>query len=273
MSTASRSALCRRWGSAEQLGELMALIDEGLAFAQRDFSLLTIAGELSQRFPGQLVFKGGFVLRHVHGVSRLSTDVDATKHEPAKHKLDASEVAEAIRAASVGDIVRFSPRFPPSTDTSNSLDFDKVTVSGVSLPETEVQVEISYREEVVAPPRTVLVGPPFDAEFMLLAMAVTEMAAEKLRTLAQRTKATDLADIAELLVHAEAVDDEIGALAETKFKLVREGAVNRAVRIERNLLQMREDYDATVLPLFPGARSYADAMAIVWPRIRRLIPS
>lgn len=56
----------------------------GVEFAVRDFALLTLAGELSLNFPGQLVFKGGFVLRHGHGHLRFSTDADATKDNPPR---------------------------------------------------------------------------------------------------------------------------------------------------------------------------------------------
>jgi hypothetical protein len=61
----------RRWGSAYQLSDLLEQSPGSLEFASRDFALLTLAGELSFRFPGQLVFKGGFVLRHVHGILRF----------------------------------------------------------------------------------------------------------------------------------------------------------------------------------------------------------
>ena len=32
---------------------------------ERDFALVTVAAHLVDQFPGQLCFKGGFVLRHV----------------------------------------------------------------------------------------------------------------------------------------------------------------------------------------------------------------
>lgn len=103
------------WGDAYALSDLLEQVGGGTTFAARDFALLTLAAQLSIRFPGQLVFKVGFVLRHVHGLLRFSHDVDTTRHDPSEHKLAADEVAQAIRDASVGDIVRFSPQ-QPATD-------------------------------------------------------------------------------------------------------------------------------------------------------------
>lgn len=92
---------------------------------ERDFALVTLAAHLADQFPGQLCFKGGFVLRHVRGSGRLSGDIDATRTNPAKRKLDADEVAEAIRRASDEPLLRFDPG-TPETDSKESLDFDGV---------------------------------------------------------------------------------------------------------------------------------------------------
>jgi predicted nucleotidyltransferase component of viral defense system len=140
------------------------------------------------------------------------------------------------------------------------------------VADSEVQVEISYREAVVDEPDLVRIGSPFYDEFEILTMAVPEMAAEKLRALAQRTRATDLADLAELLTRGDVRDEDIARLAVAKFELVKQGAANRAERVERNLQEIGADYDDAVPALFPAARSYREAMEIVWPRIRPLIP-
>jgi predicted nucleotidyltransferase component of viral defense system len=260
----------RRWGDAYTLSDLLEQAGGGPDFAVRDFALLTLAAHFSSRFARQLVFKGGFVLRHVHGMVRFSEDVDATRHEPPQHKLDAHEVADAIRGASVGDIVRFFPQ-PPATDSATSLDFDHVGVTGSMLPATEVQVEVSYREGVVDPPVQALIGPPFFEDFEVLTMAVPEMAAEKMRALAQRVRATDLADLAEMLARPDVRDQDVARLAQAKFELVKRGAANREDRIEQHLSEIGADYDHVVPGLFPGARPYREAMSIVWPRIKVLI--
>lgn len=261
----------RRWGGTSHLVELLEGMPGGMDLAVRDFALITLVSRLATSFPEQLVFKGGFVLRHVHGLLRFSKDVDATRHMPPERKLNAGEVAAAIRGAGIHNAVRFSPN-EPATDSARSLDFDNVQVIGEVFPNSSVQVEISYREAVVDPPVRALVGSPFYDEFEVLTMSVEEMVAEKVRTLAQRLRPTDLADLAVLMRRETTEDASIARLAVTKFELVAKGQANRLDRIDRNLKEMANAYDDTVPALFPGAPSYREAMEIVWPRIRLLVP-
>jgi predicted nucleotidyltransferase component of viral defense system len=242
----------------------------GMAFAVRDFALVTLAGQLAASFPDQLVFKGGFVLRHALGHLRFSKDVDATRHTPPQHKLDAAEVADAIRAASIHNFVQCAPE-DPATDSARGLDFDKVHVTGPDLPDSNVQVEVSYREEVIGDPVPFAIGGPFYEPFEILTMAVEEMVSEKLRALAQRLRATDLADLA-VMLRSDVDDAEIARFAEEKFKLVKQGKANGIERIERNLDDLAETYDDAVPGLFPDAPGYGEAREIVWPRIKSLVP-
>ena len=150
----------RKWGDDFELIDLLQKQPGGMAFAVRDFGLLTLAARLSSAFPGQLIFKGGFVLRHVHHIVRFSKDIDATRHDPPGHKLDAGEVAQAIRQASISDQVRFNPG-DPKTDNRDSLDFDAVQLTGQLVERGIVQVEVSYREGVVDDPAR----PAIESEF------------------------------------------------------------------------------------------------------------
>ncbi|HTW98267.1 MAG TPA: nucleotidyl transferase AbiEii/AbiGii toxin family protein [Acidimicrobiales bacterium] len=267
----STEGLRRRWGGTSELADLLEAMPGGMDVAVREFALITLAGQLTARFPRQLVFKGGFVLRHVHGLLRFSKDIDATRHEPAEHKLDAEAVAEAIRQASIRNVVRFAPE-EPATDSARSLDFDNVEVIGETFPNSSVQIEISYREAVVDVPVPASIGEPFYEGFEVLTMAVEEMAAEKLRALAQRLRPTDLADLTVMLARPTTSDERIGRLAATKFELVAKGSANRVDRIEEHLKDMAESYDLVIPGLFPGAPPYREAMEIVWPRIKSLVP-
>ena len=267
----SVGATKRRWRGVYELLDMLEAVPGGMAFAVRDFALVTLAGQLSATFPGQLVFKGGFVLRHVHGHLRFSKDIDATRHAPPTHKLEADDVATAIRDASIQNIVQFVPG-EPATDSVRSLDFDKVHVARQAFPDSDVQVEVSYREAVLGTPVVVHIGQPFYEPFEMLMMQVEEMAAEKLRALAQRLRETDLADLAVMLRGGAVSDDTIARFAITKFELVKRGRANRIDRIERNLGELSETYDDVVPQLFPGAPSYREAADIVWPRIRVLVP-
>lgn len=89
------------------------------------------------------------------------------------------------------------------------------------------------------------IGPPFYEPFEVLTMDPSEMAAEKLRALAQRIRATDLADLAVLLSNPTVSNDKVARFAKTD-----------------------------VIPgLFPGAPDYASALKIVMPRIMDIVPS
>jgi predicted nucleotidyltransferase component of viral defense system len=261
----------RRWGSDFELIDMLAELPGGIAVAARDFALVTLAGQLSASFPGQLVFKGGFVLRHAYGHLRFSKDVDATRHAPPQHKFAAQDVAAAIRSASIRNVAQFDPG-EPATDSARSLDFDHVRVTGEVLPASVVQVEVSYREAVVGSPVVFQIGAPFYEPFEVLTMEMAEMAAEKLRALAQRNRETDLADLAVMLGSDEVDDSAVARFAETKFELVKQGRANRAGRIEDRIHAFSASYDDVVPQLFPDAPRYRAALEIVWPRIKPLVP-
>ena len=135
-----------------------------------------------------------------------------------------------------------------------------------------MQVEISYREAVVDEPVPAYVGGPFYEDFELLTMSVEEMAAEKLRALAQRLRPTDLADLAVMLARSTTSHEKTARLALVKFELVAKGLTNRLERVEEHLEDMAETYDVVVPELFPGAPPYREAEEIVWPRLEPLVP-
>jgi len=68
-------------------------------------------------------------------------------------------------------------------------------------------------------------------------------------------------------------DNAVARLAEVKFKLVRQGRTNRLDRIEERIHEFAATYDDVIPQLFPDAPNYRDAVAIVLPRIKRLVPS
>jgi predicted nucleotidyltransferase component of viral defense system len=262
----------RRWGGIAHLTEILEAQPGGMEFAARDFALITLAGELASAYPGQLVFMGGFVLRHGYGHLRFSKDVDATRHDPPAHKFDAAAMATTIMRASILNVIKFAPA-APGTDSANSLDFNAIRVSSDLFRTTSVQVEVSYREAVIGEPVPKWIGHPFYEPFELLTMEPGEMAAEKIRTLAQRQRATDLADLTVLLMSLPAAADErIARFAVAKFEQVKQGRGNRVDRILATIEELVNNYDATVPQLFHGAPDYRTAKAVVWPRIKPLIP-
>lgn len=179
------------------LQEIAELQDRPIELIERDFALVTVAAHLVDQFPGQLCFKGGFVLRHVRGYTRFSGDLDATRTNPPNHKIAASEIAEAMRRATDEPMLRIDPG-APATDSRHSLDFDQIAFH-TPHHDGQIAVEISYREAVVDEPEWAAIGSPYYAQFQIPVLTLEETVAEKLRTLLQRQRPTDLSDLALIL--------------------------------------------------------------------------
>jgi predicted nucleotidyltransferase component of viral defense system len=259
----------RRIHDDTSLADLAERLNLPAAEVERDYLLVAIAAQLEDDFSGAFCFKGGFVLRHVHGQNRLSVDLDATRHAPPRHKLDAAEVSASIRRAGHSLFrVRVNE---PQTDSGNSLDFDRVLYKG-PLGTGAVAVEVSYREAVVLEPVRASIGPPFFDPFEVPVMAPDEIVAEKLRTLAQRRRPTDLSDIAFLLSTAPIDTSVVRTVAAAKFEpgLVQPG--DHATRITSNVQAMAAEYDATIHALAPDSPSHADATTLLLKHLRSLLP-
>jgi predicted nucleotidyltransferase component of viral defense system len=244
--------------------------DRPIELIERDFALMTVAAHLVDQFPGQLCFKGGFVLRHVRGYARFSGDLDATRTNPPKHKIAAAEIAEAMRRATDEPMLRIDPGVP-ATDSQHSLDFDQIAFH-TPHHDGQIAVEVSYREAVVDEPEWADIGPPYYAEFQIPVLTLEETVAEKLRTLLQRLRPTDLSDLALILRdHGARLDRaHVRELAAAKFTLVKQG--DRRARIEANVETMRATYDQTIPGLDPDAPSFADAQKPVLDALATLLP-
>ena len=103
-------------------------------------------------------------------------------------------------------------------------------------------------------------------------MNISEMTAEKLRALAQRTRATDLADLAVMLDAGGDDQATVAQFADVKFELVKTGRDNRVERIKAHIDELSHSYDDVVPALFPGAPNYRDAVSIVMPQLPMLLP-
>ena len=201
----------RRIRNAFELDDLIATLGVDAGLVERDFALMTIAAGLVAEYGDALCFKGGFVLRHVHGHERFSKDIDATRINPPKNKLDAVEVAAAISRAGMKNLMTLAPE-SPRTDSGRSLDFDRIRYTG-PLGTGLVSVEVSYREDVVEQPELVEVGAPYYEPFPIPVMQLEEIVAEKLRAIAQRDRPTDLSDLAMILSASEVDERRVRRLA------------------------------------------------------------
>ncbi len=95
--------------------------------------------------------------------------------------------------------------------------------------------------------------------------------AEKLRTLLQRRRATDLSDLALILnEHGEHLNRaRVKKLASVKFELVKQG--DRRARLESNVEELRSEY-GTIPGLDPGAASFEDAKELLMNSLSSLMP-
>jgi predicted nucleotidyltransferase component of viral defense system len=251
-----------------ELQDLVDRLGRDPGLVERDFALVTIAAGLVEAFGGALCFKGGFVLRHVYGHERFSQDLDATRINPPKSKLDSDEFANAIRRAGVRNLLALDPR-RPATDSGRSLDFDDVRYRG-PIGSGQVSVEVSYREDVIEQPDFVKIGQPYYEPFDVPVMSINEIVAEKLRTLVQRRRPTDLSDLAMVLAGHEVDEARVRTLTAHKFAIVKD-TDNRG-RIERNVDAMGSEYDQAVAAVAPDAPGYQDAADVVLGRLSRLLP-
>lgn len=248
--------------------DLVDSLERGPELLIRDFALMVVTAKLVDAFGDALCFKGGFVLRHVYGHERFSKDIDATRVNPPKHKLDAEAVKAEIEAASMSNLLTVRAE-PPATDSKRGLDFDRVAFRG-PVGQGSIAIEVSYREDVILGPVWEQVGPPYYEPFALPVMQLEEIVAEKLRTLVQRVRPTDLADLAQILAGHEVDADTVARLADHKFQLVKQGS--RSKRIEENMLAIGADYESAVRAVAPDAPDYETAKARVLAALPRLLP-
>ncbi len=244
------------------LQEIAEHLGRPLTEIERDFLLVRVAAQLQADFPDQLCFKGGFVLRHVYQTGRLSFDVDATRHQQARNKLDADAVGESIRIA--GKPLYRIPLPTATTNSKNSLDFDAIRYTG-PVSKGRIAVEVSYREQVCLDPVPSPIGPPFIEPVVILTMDPIEMLAEKYRTLCQRRRPTDLLDAALLWdgIAGHIAPHRVAELIPVKFA---EGIVkggNHADRVRANVDSMAPTYDADIAARAPGAMDYDRASQLV----------
>lgn len=234
----------------------------------RDFALMTVAAKVVEHLGDQLCFKGGFVLRHVYGHDRFSKDIDATRINPPKSRLNAHEVGELIDSASMRNLLTVRAG-EPATDSKRGLDFDRVTFRG-PLGVGSIAIEVSYREDVILEPVWLEVGPPYYEPFQIPVMQIDEIVAEKLRTLAQRSRPTDLSDLAEILANQDVDREKVRQLVSEKFRLVKQG--DKKARIERNMTSIGTEYEAAIKAVAPGAPGYAEAVKVVGAALSDLLP-
>ena len=252
-----------------ELQDVADRLGVSLEDAARDLALLSVIAALTSRFDGRIVFKGGAALRFGHGASRTSRDADATVTQPANAPIPAHQVMEAIAEARMGQFLRVTVPAQPRTDNRYSLDVDSVAFVCAEVEGT-LDVELSYREDVHLTPTETTIGELYFEPFQIRTMRPVEMAAEKLRTLAQRQRGTDLSDCVLIEQLATAELNLLPSARAEKFRLVRDGVGPDQLRDRIDALASR--YESDVRAIDPLAPDYETARAAALRLIRAAWP-
>lgn len=145
-----------------------------------------------------LVFKGGTCLRRLHGLDRFSEDLDFS--------LASDDIGEREARATVEAGVSMMERSGMGVEVKGwrtrrevftcRLRYEGPLFTGEDLSRGTLQVEMSRAVPFMEPAWTSIASEYVDAgTFLVQAMDVEEIAAEKLRSLRQRRKPRDLLDV------------------------------------------------------------------------------
>lgn len=191
-------------------------------FSQKSFSARQVA------LADQLVLKGGQALRHAYGSKRLSKDVDYV----ARRRIEFEDLHDALQ------IQQPRIRLPeaPEGRTQYGFKVRPIAYRALVTHEGTVELEVSFRGDLVIPPDSVPFITPFRPSFPVQVMVLDEMVSEKVRALYQRGNPRDLYDLWFVFTQPDLPLDpaRISALVPAKFheRFVRRGW-NRSALYEK----------------------------------------
>ncbi len=169
-----------------------------LGHVEKDYLQHIVLAAYSRSLAGHLVFKGGTALQKRNIVARLSEDLDFTMTGEVEVKRLERSAVQTLEAYN----------YPARTDSEKEdergmsfrLRIDGPLFNGDPISLTSLRVEVSRRERVLLPVSRDEIVPPYTdlMPYVLSSMDLREVLAEKVRTLATRSKARDLYDVAQL---------------------------------------------------------------------------
>jgi predicted nucleotidyltransferase component of viral defense system len=188
----------------------------GMQVQERDYLQHLILWHLYRRTQ-MLIFKGGTALRLVYGGNRYSEDLDfngpddtselkALWRDVVEGLEDFGIVAE-IRNSRCASLCNDERAWDSDVGYSFDVSFQGPLHDGRDRSKGKVRVDVNQRQEEVATHRE-LVSSPYDdvRPFVVTALALDHLLAEKLRALLVRGKPRDLYDIWLLLRQGEEPD-------------------------------------------------------------------
>jgi predicted nucleotidyltransferase component of viral defense system len=227
-------------------------------YLEKDFVLTEIIRAYAQGIHRDvLVLKGGQALRHIYGSPRLSKDVDFV----AKHRIEFDTLRDSLK-------IRY-PKidFPdaPTGRTSRGYLIRPISYRGPIGIRDSVEMEISFRGDLVLGPDNAVYESPFCEPFSVLVMKIEEMICEKMRALYQRGNPRDLYDLWFVFTHANIVveTEPIVNMIEHKFRPpFVAGGWDRS-RLYDLISQHEGDWEHTLRAQTPDFPGFDDALSVV----------
>jgi predicted nucleotidyltransferase component of viral defense system len=193
-----------------------------------------------------LIFKGGTALRLVYGGNRYSEDLDFNgPDDTSELEVLWHEVVEGLE--DFGVVAETRNVWNSDVGYSFDVSFQGPLHDGRDRSKGKVQVDVNQRKEEVATHRE-LVSSPYDdvRPFVVTALALDHLLAEKLRALLVRGKPRDLYDI--WLLIRQGVEPDL-TLVEQKLALYDRKWEREA--LEEAIENLRVEWERDLRPLLP----------------------
>ncbi len=182
----------------EGLKRYLGVTGYSLGHVEKDYFQHIVLAALSRDAAASLVFKGGTALQKRGLIARFSEDLDFT--------LTGEMHADRLKGLS-GEALRtrgFLAKVDRELEDERSFSF-RLVIQGPLYRNRRgvctIRLDISRREEVLLPPETRELSPPYPdiLPYVIVFMDPREMVAEKVRAILTRTRARDLYDLWKLL--------------------------------------------------------------------------
>lgn len=244
--------------NAAILQEIADELGVDVVYVEKDWLLTEIIRTLASGPQGDnLVLKGGQALRHIHGSLRLSKDADYV----ARRRF----AFEELRAALSIRHPRLTLPEAPVGRTRHGFRVRPIAYRGPLGIQDSVELEVSFREDLVREPLRSPYLSPFHEPFLVLVMDPNEMVAEKIRALYQRGNPRDLFDLHFIFSHPTLRIDpaDVVNMLPRKFApgLVA-GGWDRG-RLYDRIGEMAPTWHTALAALAPQHPSFNEAQAVV----------
>jgi len=203
-----------------------------------------------------LIFKGGTALRIVYKGNRYSEDLDFNgPADVALLKAAWEEVLQGLEDFGVRAVVRNEHQ--SAGGYSFDVSYQGPLYDGRDRTKGKVAVDISLRQEKVDTARELITSEYDDLRaFVVTAISLEHLMAEKIRALLMRSKARDAYDIW-FLLHGDVQLDR--SLVQKKLKPFAVGLSKAAV--DSALEKAQADWDRDLRPLLPQLIPWGDVAA------------